>query len=261
MVGTMIKAAGFSDPGQTREGNQDSLYYSVFNEDDLPIGIFVIADGIGGLSDGKEASLKTVEAFQDWCEANVAGKKDLDFLKGENALAWVQDEWTGLVDKVNQEIYTHAAKKGIRSGTTLIALLILGDRYLIAHAGDSRLYQVNFFDLTALTEDHTLSVRSYKAGLITEHELLNYKGSDPLTVSVGTSEKCSVTFSKGTLSQKRMFFLCSDGVYKFIPRKKLHRILRRGKSIGLDECLAKLKKTIYETGAGDNLTGILVQLV
>jgi protein phosphatase len=266
MVCVKIKAAGFTDPGQTRESNQDSLYWHVLEPDIRSMGVFVVADGVGGLSDGKEASQKVVDAFREWSEtiltdkAVMVGKIASDMFRADELLDWVRNEWVKLIDKVNLDIHSSAMKRNTQSGTTLVALLVAGSRYLVVHAGDSRLYRVDFFNLTPMTEDHTLSVKSHKAGLMTDHEFLRFKGSDPLTMGVGTQAKCNAAFSEGKIHSKTMFFLCSDGVYKYIPKKKLHHILRRSRPNGLGRALETLRETICRSGAGDNLTGILVRI-
>lgn len=232
-----INCAVLSDLGKKRDLNQDALY-TIWNS---KWGLFVLADGMGGTSEGERASKEIVDAYKIWAEST---NEKIEEMEPGDILTALRTVLSGANDKIKDE-----TRSGVTCGSTAVILFIREDCYMIISAGDSRLYEISerFFSsrLKQLTVDDVWTHRGINSGKLTN------------AIGIYTPMKCHVISE--ILQKKHTFFLCTDGVYKYCQEKTMLHLLLQKNSGGLGEKVKKIKETVYENGAGDNLSMILVE--
>lgn len=239
----------FTDIGSVREINQDSLFADTRGN----CGIYVVSDGMGGHSRGEIASSHATTALGDWWRRNYTLAKG----KTTEELGVLLEE---LVQHLNQEIYEIYREQGLIGGATLSVLLVADRHYLILTIGDSRIYQVEKRKVRQLSTDDVWENLAENRERPQE-ELRTDCRYGTLTQAIGYDERISPRIMGGELSGRTVFFLCSDGIYKYLPEKILFKVLtkaQRGKKP--EDMLNLIRENVYSFGAGDNMTGILVRI-
>lgn len=253
-----IITAGFCETGLIRDKNQDSYLMHTGCMDTGVTGLFLIADGIGGLESGEEASSKVAESFDYWWH-NSMPEKLHDVRQSDTKVAnYFSHEFVFRLKTLHNELKLKSEREKIQSGTTLSLLFITHSEYCIVHIGDSRIYKMGLYSLKQLTRDHNLSTEKYINGKINKRQWLDFKEKDPLLQCVGAGEMINPQIITGKVRNGDKFFLCSDGVYKFIERKKLSNLVKNTNTETPEITLKEIRKIVYNNGASDNLTGIIV---
>src|SRR5688572_6609179 len=141
-------------------------------------------------------------------------------------------------------------------GTTISALLILGDYAITAQVGDSRIYRIQGDVVEQLTEDHTLIAWQLKQGLITPQEAKKSPHRNVITRAVGNRDYVQVDTGVTKLSPGDRFLLCSDGLHGYLRDSDIAPIVAlRG-----EEAVKKFIALANERGGKDNITAILVEI-
>lgn len=193
----ILHSYAFSSKGG-REENQDSV--AVHEEDNC--GIYVLADGLGGLQNGKEASELAVKLLEfSW----KPGKND-------DPAAWLE----GQFEKANQLLEKYSEVKKVKVRTTLVALRLDGQKATWAHTGDSRLYYLHKGTISRLTEDHSVAYKKYKAGEIRRSEIAKDEDQSSLLRTLGGSERWKPDMDSSTVEEGDAFLLCSDGFWEYV---------------------------------------------
>ena len=231
-----IEYVSVCDIGKCRSENQDSLY----TETGTDWGIFVVADGMGGYSDGDRASQEITTAFKSWI-------KDVQKNISEYEIPDLFSELRRILSSTNDKIIRDT-KKGKICGSTAIVLLIIRDIYILLSVGDSRCYDI---------KKHFLkdSLRQLSLDEVCEIPGENY---GKLTNAVGVKSPLKCRLVSGMLNKRHTFFICSDGVYKFCSEEEILNIIKRSKNRTLEIIGNDIKELIYERGAKDNLSAVLI---
>ena len=253
-----ITASALTDKGLKREKNEDRFLIRTGQVFQKSLGLFVVADGIGGLEYGELASGRVVESFDAWWKYRVPILMEHKSVDEGNILQYIKQDLEILLTDISEDIRMRTKELQISSGTTVLVLVLLDREYLFINVGDSRLYKIGTFGLQMLSQDHTLAYSRYKNGEINKRQWKNYKEKNPLTQCIGISEEINPYIHSGMFYANSRLFLCSDGVYGYAQDFKLTRILQRTSRSNTQQVLESLKDEIYKNGAGDNLTGILV---
>jgi len=230
-----IESAALTHVGKVRDKNQDSFCARERE------GLWAVADGMGGHEGGEWASGKLAEKL---------GAADVpDDL--EEASARVEEA----IRAANKAILVEAGHRGRQMGTTLVALLVKGDRYRILWVGDSRAYRLRDGDFTQLSRDHTQVQEMVDRGLMEPDQLVGHPMSHILSRAVGARETFEIDHVDGDVAPGDVFLLCSDGLHGYVDKDVIRRLLGRGSpERALDELIA----LTLEAGAPDNVTGIAV---
>lgn len=231
-----------SDKGLRRESNQDSF---LINSD---LGIYVVADGMGGHQGGEVASELAVKTFEEFIKTNAARLPSSRDLISQAYL----ESSRRIFDKANQE-----APHLMGMGTTMVGLFVRGQSVFITNVGDSRAYLHRQPNLWQLTEDHSLVYEQVRAGIIKPDQVQTFIGKNVITRSVGYERDVIVDILERPLTSGDRFLLCSDGLSGLITDDKLSRVLNqhRGEK-AVDECIA----LALDHGGDDNVTVLLVEL-
>lgn len=253
----LISASGQS-VGKQRELNEDSLLSITTtmagNSGNLPFGLYVIADGMGGHQFGEVASNAAIRS--------VAG---FILKKFHPYLFQVK---TDTMDESFQEIMHSAVAEAQRaiqheapgSGTTLTAALVLGQQITVAHVGDSRAYFV-FPDgrIEAITRDHSLVKRLEELGHITPEEAINYPHRNVLYRALGQGEILDPDIFTLAFPQPGYLMICSDGLWGVVAEQDIVRSITEAPN--LQRACQNLVTAANLAGGPDNISVILAQLV
>lgn len=251
----LVTASGQSI-GRQRDHNEDALFaLSVTladNSRELPFGIFIIADGMGGHQHGEIAS-------------SVAARVMAEYMINKLYSPILGSGSEGMSDSI-QEIMENGVREAQRAvvraapggGTTLTAALVLGEQVTIAHVGDSRAYFV-FPDgrMQAITQDHSLVRRLQDLGQITEKEALVHPQRNVLYRALGQNEPFRPDVNTHPLPKPGFMMICSDGLWGVVPEQELFRIITTAKSPAM--ACHDMVEAANAAGGPDNISVVLVE--
>ncbi len=233
-----FSAFGLTDRGLTRSTNDDSFFLA------SEMGVFAVADGLGGLPDGALASRTAVEVLQGMMAEAVAGQP-LD-------LGWL---FYTANDRVRREGHRVRAEVGI--GTTLtVAQLLPGGILRVGHVGDSGIFALSGDSFVQLTDDHTMS-RELRARLHPdEHAYIPEYFEHTLTRCVGQNEPMMAdVFDYRMVPRERLLFY-TDGVTKVFGHGELQKLVASARTP--EELVRGLIEVGNERGGPDNITAVAV---
>ncbi|MEO5357946.1 MAG: Stp1/IreP family PP2C-type Ser/Thr phosphatase [Nitrospirae bacterium YQR-1] len=238
----IVKAAGKSDVGLRRSKNEDSFCI------DNSIGLYVVADGVGGSQRGELASKMAVESICDYIRRNVQGK---DIQLSVTELLY------DAIKKANQEIHDLSKTDDSLTGmaTTVVAALVRGDRVGIAHVGDSRLYLIRGDNIEALTDDHSLVAEQIRRGILTKEEADDVGMRNVITRSLGYNAEVEPDTDEMTIYDGDVLLLCSDGLYTMVPERAILLVVKS--SDNPEEISSRLIGFANKKGGRDNITVII----
>jgi protein phosphatase len=248
-----VYSAGLTDVGRKRNHNEDSFLV------DDEIGLFVVADGMGGHAGGGTASRIAVETID--AELRAARNQPVNPFKVDSNLqdSPLPEILRSAVEKACQAIF-RAAQDDPRlngMGTTVISLLVRGNHALFAHVGDSRAYLVRGDLIQQVSEDHSLVNEQIKAGMITPEEARHSRYKNIITRSVGFEEEVQVDVMGLLCEQGDSFVLCSDGLANLVEDREIRETI--GSCTDLSDVPKKLIALANDRGGDDNITVIVVR--
>lgn len=226
-----------TDVGMRRAENQDSYGY-VRSRD---AALFIVADGMGGARGGATASALAIDVIAK-SSVNDSGRLSEQSLKSA-------------IEKANKTIFDRARddENLTGMGTTVVALALFGDRALVAHVGDSRIYLFRGGEITRLTRDHTLVQELLESGAISPDQAENHPIAHMLTRSLGPAGSVEVdarVLTQNVVNGDR-FLLCCDGLYNMVTEDEIARVFRDNDLQTAAETLVELAN---ERGGTDNIT-------
>jgi serine/threonine protein phosphatase PrpC len=244
--------------GKQRDLNEDSVLALTTtmagNSGNLPFGLYIVADGMGGHQFGEVASNAAIRS--------VAG---FILKKFHPYLFQVK---TDTMDESFQEIMLEAVREAQRtiqreapgSGTTLTAALVIGQQVTVAHVGDSRAYFV-YPDgrIEPITRDHSLVKRLEELGHITPEEAVNYPHRNVLYRALGQGELLDPDIFTVAFPQPGFLMICSDGLWGVVAEQDIVRSIIEAPS--LQRACQNLVTAANTAGGPDNISVILAQLI
>jgi protein phosphatase len=246
-----VAARGISDVGRKREHNEDSLLVA----DDL--GLYIVADGMGGHQGGGTASRLAVETIRD----DVRAARARNGLDTETSLeeSPLREVLRGAVEKACRSIFQTAqsdpALQGM--GTTVTAVLLGDGSAFVAHVGDSRCYLVRSGAIFQVSEDHSLVNEQLKAGAITPEEARTSRFRNIITRSVGFEEQVAVDLLGLPVRPGDRILVCCDGLSNLVEDGELLEVIS-GSS--LEEAPQRLVNLANDRGGDDNITVIVLHV-
>src|SRR5579883_1626090 len=243
---------GLTDLGRKRQSNEDAF----FVDDEL--GLYVVADGMGGHAAGEVASHEAVDTLYGMVKRGVRGLRALvDPLSEADSRAACR-LMESAVQAATYFVFSIAEIDRDKSGmgTTITALLILGDHAVTAQVGDSRIYRIERDHVEQLTEDHTLIAWQLKQGLITPQEAARSPHRNVITRAVGSREYVQVDTRCVPLAPGLRFLLCSDGLHGYLREDDIPSIVAMGGSAAVE----RFVELANERGGKDNITAVLVEV-
>lgn len=221
------------------------------------LGLFVVADGMGGHNAGEVASELAVEAIHRFIADSAAGA-DVTWPFGlEVARSIDFNRLTTAVRLANRKVYAEGSRRAELSGmgTTVVAALVSGDRVTVASVGDSRIYRLRDGSLEQLTRDDT-----WLASMLGEKEAEDADPAHPLrhvlTSVVGTRDDVKPGAREEQLIPGDTFLLCSDGVHGRLDAASITEVLREAPT-ATDQA-ARLVDEALTRGGTDNATALVI---
>ena len=248
-----IHGVGLTDVGQKRDHNED--YFLI----DPELGLYMVCDGMGGHAAGEVASEMAANTVKKYIQKNE--KVLEEFRKNDNPKT--RDKIAALVERAVQracrEVYKSAQADKSKSGmgTTLEMLLVVGDKGVMGHVGDSRLYLTRNGQLHQLSEDHSYVTEMIKRGKMTREEARASPFGNVITRAVGIQESVQVDTLIMDVLPGDTYLLCSDGLSSYMEDPN-----ELAKYMGRDDLGASTKKFVEianQRGGSDNITVVMVR--
>lgn len=245
------------DVGRVRENNQDSSFAMLASlpreNGDVGVGLFIVADGMGGHQGGELASRMAVRTVVN----HVLSQLILPALD-DNATEALQPLMVSAVQAANQAIWDAAQALGSDMGTTCTAALLVGHSLYIAHVGDSRAYLYEPGGLRPLTTDHSTVGRLIQLGQLDPLEAREHPLRNQLYRTVGQQPHVPVDFIYQPIGQSSHLLLCSDGLWSLVDETTMERTLSQCQwpQDACDELVALANLA----GGDDNISAIVVTL-
>jgi len=238
-----ITCAGRTDVGIIRSGNEDN-YLMVPDK-----GVFIVADGMGGHAAGEVASEMAVRVI-----AREVGS--LQGLNDEQVAERMRLSIRAANGAIFERTLTEHDKRGM--GTTVTALTLYGNRFLIGQVGDSRAYLMREGKLTQVTKDHSYVQEQVDAGYLTPEQARTHPYSNVITRCVGANADVMPDVYVGSARANDLFLLASDGLTGMLEDPQLAEILRTGRMP--QEQVDTLIEEGNRHGGLDNITAIIVRI-
>lgn len=211
-------ATADTDIGISKSTNQDSVLIKHGKSGGEEILLAVICDGMGGLSKGELASATVIRSFAQWFDETLP--YELDNID----LQIVGAKWSLLLKELNAKILDYTKRSGLEGvGTTFTGVLFVGDKYVIGHVGDTRVYHIGN-SLNQLTTDQTFIAREISRGTMTPEQAKTDKRRNLLLQCVGASKVVEPQIICGT-AEKGAYMLCSDGFRHEISEAEIYESL------------------------------------
>jgi PPM family protein phosphatase len=242
--------------GMQRDHNEDTLFamQAILSDGttDLPFGIFIIADGMGGHLNGELASGSAARTLGNYLLTRFYAP----YMSGvsPSELDSIHDLMENGVQEANRAVLATAPG----GGTTLTAALVVGDQVTLTHVGDSRAYFL-FADgrIQAMTQDHSLVRRLQDLGQIDEKEASNHPQRNVLYRALGQNEPFRPDLNTQSLPHSGYMLICSDGLWGSVPDNEIYRIVHTAPNLSV--ACNNLIEAANAAGGPDNISAILVQ--
>lgn len=244
--------------GRQRELNEDSLFTLATtiagHSSNLPFGLFIIADGMGGHQYGEVASNTAIRVISGYILKNF--HKTLFNVPSVPLEESLQEIMSAAIAEAQRTVLTEAPG----SGTTVTAALVLGQQLTIGHVGDSRGYLIyNDQRIETITRDHSLVRRLEELGQITAAEAAVHPQRNVLYRALGQGETLDPDLTTIPFPIGGYLLLCSDGLWGVVPDDEMKRIIFEAPTIqrGCQNLIAAANAA----GGPDNISAVLVQLL
>jgi serine/threonine protein phosphatase PrpC/CRP-like cAMP-binding protein len=251
-----IRFYAATDVGQVRDHNEDNFLV------DKKLGLFIVADGMGGHAAGEVASAIAVRTVHE----EIRREKELldDYISGatgaskvtpKDVVALLEHAVQRACSKIHEEAAADANKRGM--GTTLSALLVVGSQGFIAHVGDSRIYLARANRVQQVTEDHTVYNELIKRGKLTREQIEKVQQKNAITRAVGVYERVEVDTLAIELIAGDIVVLASDGLHGYLESPEE---LGPPLSLDGDASVKALVDLANARGGKDNITTVVVKV-
>ncbi|NLD35515.1 MAG: serine/threonine-protein phosphatase [Desulfatiglans sp.] len=252
----LIKSSGITDVGLKREGNEDS-----FSVDDS-LGLYIVADGMGGHLAGEIASHISVDiinrSYKRWLEEDASAD---DIYGGpDDSLSREGNYILGGIRLANRVVYEMALEKKQYQGmgTTVVVLLVTPSMIIAANVGDSRIYMLRDGEIEMLSKDHTIVAEQVALGMMTEEDASLSSMKHILTRNLGSSESVEPEIYEIDPSGNDRFVICSDGLTDLMNDEEIREMIED--SIDPENLCRNFIRTVLDRGAHDNTTIVSVFL-
>ncbi len=231
-------SASISEVGFVRKLNEDASL------DRPDLGLWVVADGMGGHDSGDYASRLIVDLLGQVPPPNSAG----------SLLA----ETRNRLERANAMLRAKAAERGHGSiiASTVVVLMAHGEHFACLWAGDSRLYRLRNSEFLQVTHDHSHVQELVDVGVLSADEAESHPQANVVTRAVGADDALALDKKHDRLQVEDIFLLCSDGLTRVVPDEDIADVLRRE---DLESAVQTLVDTALERGSRDNITVVGVK--
>ncbi len=240
---TMRRAIKWSSVAETNSGcvreiNEDALFLKP------EIGLWAVADGMGGYEAGDIASNMIVALLDD--------------VKDSPSLSEIVDDVEDKFIEANANIleYADVMRDKQMMGSTVVGLIIKGRVGVCLWAGDSRLYRYRNGELQQLSQDHSQVQELIQQGFITEEEAASHPDANVITRAVGACDDIYIDANVFSTQIGDTFLLCSDGLYNSVTLPEIAECLN---VVDIEKSIKRLLEIALENKAADNVSMIIAR--
>jgi protein phosphatase len=245
-----------SDPGLRRSSNEDSYCTCA------DIGLYIVADGMGGHVAGEVASRVAVEAIQSFIHETAGADKNRTWpFPFDPTLSFEANRLKAAFRLANRRIAaTIADSQDLRGmATTASALLASKNSACVAHVGDSRVYVLRDGRLEQLTHDHSWVEEQVRAGTMTASAAKQHPWRNVVTRALSGGEDPEVDVTEIEPVRGERYLLCSDGLFSVVTDERIAEILG-DRHASLEDVCRRLVEAANAAGGPDNITALVLQV-
>jgi len=247
-----IEISSHTDIGDVKQTNQDCIFSKSDIMNNHSVGLFIVADGCGGLSYGEEISKLVVTHFSRVWNHELKTLLQHHIIKAHD----VDELLEKAIRDINAGALAFSHQVDSKVGSTVSLLLTIDNRFYIKNVGDSRIYLLRDSKITQLTEDQSLVADMIRNGEITKEEAKNFKKKNVLTMCIGVFDEIKTYSKSGKIKPGDKFLLCCDGVHNHISPEKMIEIVRNKKS-PFEGKAEELRNVIEQGMANDNVSTVI----
>ncbi len=270
-----LAAFALTDHGRRRSQNQDSVLCYTLGATKTPVGLYAVADGMGGQSAGEVASQIAIDTVReelglfldrtfgsapssgaDVVTARLEGNDDPP---GPPNMSLV-DILSSAMQRCNERIREYGQQNPGTAGlgTTLTVAMVTGDLALIGNIGDSRTYIVRDSEIRSLTQDHSLVGSLVRQGLITDDDVYTHPHRNLVYNALGTRADANPDVAMQRLLSGDILVLCSDGLWEMVRDEDIRTIVET--LADPEEAAASLVDAANANGGVDNISVVIVRV-
>lgn len=239
-----------SDIGRVRKNNEDYCKGEIVYINDEAVGIFALADGMGGHKKGEVASEMAVLNIIEYIKTSILESCDIK-------IDYIDDIIKQAYNNVNNLVYQKSREdEFLGMGTTLVLLIIYKDEICVCNVGDSRAYLINE-NIRKITVDHSVVEELVLANVITEEEAKTHPRRNQITRAIGTDPMVIVDIFKEKIQKNDKIILCSDGLTGVVDDKKILEISSSNESVNV--LAQRLINTANKNHGKDNISVIFIE--
>jgi protein phosphatase len=245
-----------TDPGLRRTSNEDS--YSTRPD----VGLFVVADGMGGHVAGEVASRVAVEAIEAFIEETAGADKNRTWpFPFDPSLSLEANRLKAAFRLANRRIASAIADSQDLRGmaTTASAVLMGKESASVGHVGDSRVYVLRQDTLAQITHDHSWVEEQVRAGTLTPSAARQHPWRNVVTRALSGGEDPEVDVTEVTPSSGERYLLCSDGLFGVVADDRIAEILGQS-GVSLETICRGLVDAANKAGGPDNITALVLEI-
>jgi serine/threonine protein phosphatase PrpC len=250
-----ITSVALTDTGKIRDHNEDMIGA------EADIGLFVLADGMGGYNAGEVASGIAVKTITNLVR-DAIGREDLAAHDPATGLSRPSIILRDAIHRANKIIY-HTSKTQPQCegmGTTVVACIFHDNRISIAHVGDSRLYRLRDNRFEQMTLDHSLLQELVDRGFYSQEEAQRATNKNYVTRALGVEQSVDVEINEQPVLKSDYYVLCSDGLSDMIEDEDIHLTISTF-SANLDTVAKQLIQLSNDNGGRDNISVVMTHIV
>ena len=255
MLSQSLQAASLTDPGRVRDHNEDCI------ESRPDIGLYVLADGMGGYNAGEVASGMATSLIADGLQ-ETWNLRTLERMSRDEAKALSEKLVTEQIARANSAIFTTSQNNPecAGMGTTLVVTLFYDNFVTVAHIGDSRLYRLRGGEtFEQVTRDHSLLQEQLDSGLITPEEAKLSQNKNLVTRALGIDPTVEPEIHIYETQVDDSYLLCSDGLSDMVEDEELRLTLMTLRS-NPNLTVQQLIQAANDNGGRDNISAMLIRV-
>lgn len=249
-----INSVAVTDTGRVREHNEDMI------GSDSDLGLFVLADGMGGYNAGEVASGIAVKTIINLVKESAV-REDLAVQDSETGLSRPSIILRDAIHRANKIIY-HTSKTQPQCegmGTTVVACMFHDNKVSIAHVGDSRLYRLREARFEQMTLDHSLLQELVDRGFYSQEEAQRATNKNYVTRALGVEQNVEVEIHEEPVQRGDYYVLCSDGLSDMVEDEDIHLTISTFNA-NLDTVARQLIQLSNDNGGRDNVSVVMAHI-
>ncbi|HBF7434369.1 TPA: Stp1/IreP family PP2C-type Ser/Thr phosphatase [Clostridioides difficile] len=241
--------------GKIRKNNEDYCEGEVIDTEHGPIGIFAIADGMGGHKKGEVASKLAVENIIDFLKENLLQHDNVKIDYIDDILKQAYNNVNSIVHKKSMEDIEFEGM-----GTTLVTAIVYNNVLYVANVGDSRCYLLTDEKFDKITIDHSVVEELMMAHVITEEEARRHPQRNRITRAIGTDDMVVVDIFKKEIKKSDIILLATDGLTWFIDDEDIRDLILDYEYERTSNISEELISMANDVSGKDNVSVIVIKV-